>query len=105
MHKTMLHRNSNRDERIAAHEFFLTLTAYSTVIPILTDGGFYGCGISESNGYVECIGYQSESQDEQTLVFAASAYGHTLLELTSGHIVIDINDEKLRLDVLNMHTN
>ncbi|KAL5079663.1 hypothetical protein RYX36_008084 [Vicia faba] len=100
---TMLHRNSNRDERIAAHEFFLTLAACNTVIPILTDGGFSGCGTSESNGYVECIDYQGESPDEQALVSAASAYGYTLFERTSGHIVIDINGEKLRLDVLGLH--
>ncbi|CAK8542122.1 unnamed protein product [Lathyrus sativus] len=100
---TMLHRNSNRDERIAAHEFFLTLAACNTVIPILTDGGISGCGTSESNGYVECIDYQGESPDEQALVSAASAYGYTLFERTSGHIVIDINGEKLRLDVLGLH--
>lgn len=92
----MLHRNSNRDEKIAAHEFFLTLAACNTVIPILSDGGFSGCGTSESNGYVECIDYQGESPDEQALVSAASAYGYTLFERTSGHIVIDINGEKLR---------
>ncbi|CAI8617135.1 unnamed protein product [Vicia faba] len=73
------------------------------MIPILTDGGFSGCGTSESNGYVECIDYQGESPDEQALVSAASAYGYTLFERTSGHIVIDINGEKLRLDVLGLH--
>jgi phospholipid-transporting ATPase len=93
---TVLHKNPNRDERIVAHEFFLTLAACNTVIPILTDGEFSGCGTSESNGYAECIDYQGESPDEQALVSAASAYGYTLFERTSGHIVIDINGEKLR---------
>lgn len=88
----MLHKNSNRDERIVAHEFFLTLAACNTVIPILNDGGFSGCGTSELNEYAECIDYQGESPDEQALVSAASAYGYTLFERTSGHIVIDIND-------------
>ncbi|WJX76877.1 P-type phospholipid transporter [Trifolium repens] len=100
---TVLHKNPNRDERIVAHEFFLTLAACNTVIPILTDGEFSGCGTSESNGYAECIDYQGESPDEQALVSAASAYGYTLFERTSGHIVIDINGEKLRLDVLGLH--
>lgn len=99
----MLHKNSNRDERIVAHEFFLTLAACNTVIPILNDGGFSGCGTSELNEYAECIDYQGESPDEQALVSAASAYGYTLFERTSGHIVIDINGEKLRLDVLGLH--
>lgn len=92
----MLRTDSNRDERIAAHEFFLTLAACNTVIPILSDGGFSGCGTSDSNEYVECIDYQGESPDEQALVSAASAYGYTLFERTSGHIVIDTNGEKLR---------
>lgn len=52
---SMLHGNLNRDERIIAHEFFLTLAACNIVIPILTNGEFSGCGRSESNGYVECI--------------------------------------------------
>nr|XP_027188150.1 phospholipid-transporting ATPase 1-like [Cicer arietinum] len=99
----MLHKNSNRDERITAHEFFLTLAACNTVIPILSDGVFSGCGTSKSNEFVKCIDYQGESPDEQALVSAASAYGYTLFERTSGHIVIDINGEKLRLDVLGLH--
>lgn len=100
---SLLRTDSNRDERIAAHEFFLTLAACNTVIPILSDSGFSVCGTSDSNEYVECIDYQGESPDEQALVCAASAYGYTLFERTSGHIVIDINGEKLRLDVLGLH--
>lgn len=42
------------------------------------------------------INYQGESPDEQALVAAASAYGYTLFERTSGHIVIDVNGENLR---------
>lgn len=90
------------DERIAAHEFFLTLAACNTVIPIPTPSRSSGCtnGLLEN---VEAIDYQGESPDEQALVSAASAYGYTLFERTSGHIVIDINGEGLRLDVLGLH--
>lgn len=87
---TLLQTDSNIDERIAAHEFFLTLAACNTVIPIL------GGETSESNEDIESIEYQGESPDEQALVSAASAYGYTLCERTSGHIVIDVNGEKLR---------
>ncbi|XP_061369494.1 phospholipid-transporting ATPase 1-like isoform X2 [Gastrolobium bilobum] len=95
----LLQKGSNGDERIAAHEFFLTLAACNTVIPILSGS----CGASESNEDVDCIDYQGESPDEIALVSAASAYGYTLFERTSGHIVIDIHGEKLRLDVLGLH--
>lgn len=90
------------DERIAAHEFFLTLAACNTVIPIPSPSRSSGCtnGLLEN---VEAIDYQGESPDEQALVSAASAYGYTLFERTSGHIVIDINGEGLRLDVLGLH--
>lgn len=87
---TLLQSESNTDDRIAAHEFFLTLAACNTVIPILS------CGTSESNEDIRGIDYQGESPDEQALVAAASAYGYTLFERTSGHIVIDVNGEKLR---------
>jgi magnesium-transporting ATPase (P-type) len=42
------------------------------------------------------IDYQGESPDEQALVTAASAYGYTLVERTTGHIVIDVLGERLR---------
>ncbi|CAI9097164.1 OLC1v1033527C5 [Oldenlandia corymbosa var. corymbosa] len=89
------------EERTLAHEFFLTLAACNTVIPIIphtsTSSGDVGC-----DGAV-AIEYQGESPDEQALVAAASTYGYTLFERTSGHIVIDVNGEKLRLDVLGLH--
>ncbi|KAH6832403.1 aminophospholipid ATPase 1 [Perilla frutescens var. hirtella] len=91
----LLYKDLHGEERIAAHEFFLTLAACNTVIPILTDSPL-------SNGPTS-IDYQGESPDEQALVAAASAYGYTLFERTSGHIVIDANGEKLRLDVLGLH--
>ncbi|KAG6603532.1 Phospholipid-transporting ATPase 1, partial [Cucurbita argyrosperma subsp. sororia] len=98
----LLHKDLNGEEKIAAHEFFLTLAACNTVIPILMDDkSSYENG--ELHEDVETIGYQGESPDEQALVAAAAAYGYTLFERTSGHIVIDVNGENLRLDVLGLH--
>ncbi|GMH30112.1 hypothetical protein Nepgr_031955 [Nepenthes gracilis] len=90
----LLHKDLNGEEQIAAHEFFLTLAACNTIIPILG---------SDSREQNEAIDYQGESPDEQALVAAASAYGYTLCERTSGHIVVDVNGQKLRLDVLGLH--
>lgn len=86
----LLHKEVIEGERLCAHEFFLTLAACNTVIPILQDD-------------TVSIDYQGESPDEQALVAAASAYGYTLFERTSGHIVVDVNGETLRLDVLGLH--
>ncbi|KAH7843878.1 hypothetical protein Vadar_021755 [Vaccinium darrowii] len=99
----LLHKDLDGDEWSAAHEFFLTLAACNTVIPILTQSQSSSCTESEADEDVEAIDYQGESPDEQALVSAASAYGYTLFERTSGHIVIDVNGEKLRLDVLGLH--
>lgn len=90
-----MHKGLNGDEKIAAHEFFLTLAACNTVIPIhMDDKSNYANG--ELHEDFETIDYQGESPDEQALVAAASAYGYTLFERTSGHIVIDVNGENLR---------
>ncbi|CAA6654596.1 unnamed protein product [Spirodela intermedia] len=97
----LLHKNLADEERISAHEFFLTLAACNTVIPILS-GKFILCN-REFLDEAETIDYQGESPDEQALVAAASAYGYTLIERTSGHIVVDVNGEELRLDVLGLH--
>lgn len=91
----LLYKDLHGDERIAAHEFFLTLAACNTVIPILAESPASSSGNSLSDGPIS-IDYQGESPDEQALVAAASAYGYTLFERTSGHIVIDANGEKLR---------
>nr|XP_024934720.2 phospholipid-transporting ATPase 1-like isoform X1 [Ziziphus jujuba var. spinosa]XP_048319443.1 phospholipid-transporting ATPase 1-like isoform X1 [Ziziphus jujuba var. spinosa] len=99
----LLHRDSSGDERIAPHEFFLTLAACNTVIPTIDQDTSSSCTESELHDKVETISYQGESPDEQALVAAASAYGYTLFERTSGHIVIDVNGENLRLDVLGLH--
>ncbi|RXI01583.1 hypothetical protein DVH24_014932 [Malus domestica] len=97
-----LHKDLSENDRIAAHEFFLTLAACNTVVPIVSNSTSSSCGKSELDD-VEAIDYQGESPDEQALVSAASAYGYTLFERTSGHIVMDVNGEKLRLDVLGLH--
>ncbi|CAK9144451.1 unnamed protein product [Ilex paraguariensis] len=99
----LLHKDLAGENRIAAHEFFLTLAACNTVIPILNQSSSSMCIGGELPDNVEGIDYQGESPDEQALVAAASAYGYTLFERTSGYIVIDVNGEKLRLDVLGLH--
>ncbi|XP_010529256.1 PREDICTED: phospholipid-transporting ATPase 1-like [Tarenaya hassleriana] len=88
----LLHQKAKGDETIAAHEFFLALAVCNTVVPIH--------GAEEDLGAIE---YQGESPDEQALVCAARAYGYTLFERTSGHVVIDVKGEKLRLDVIGLH--
>lgn len=88
----LVHKDFAGMQRTAVHDFFLTLAACNTVIPITSS--------SSSSSFVHdevvSIEYQGESPDEQALVAAASAYGFTLIERTSGHIVIDVNGEILR---------
>lgn len=99
----LLHKGLEGDDRNAAHKFFLTLAACNTVIPIFNQSGEVEHARNDADVDAEAIDYQGESPDEQALVSAASAYGYTLFERTSGHIVIDVNGEKLRLDVLGLH--
>nr|XP_043611230.1 phospholipid-transporting ATPase 1-like isoform X2 [Erigeron canadensis] len=96
----LLHKDLHGTERIYAHEFFLSLAACNTVIPILNQVSYLG---TEINQDLDSIEYQGESPDEQSLVAAACAYGYILFERTSGHIALDVNGEKLRLDVLGLH--
>ncbi|KAG2552123.1 hypothetical protein PVAP13_9KG432900 [Panicum virgatum] len=88
------------EERLAAHDFFLTLAACNTVIPVSTQSTH---DLTNEVDEIGAIDYQGESPDEQALVTAASAYGYTLVERTTGHIVIDVLGERLRLDVLGLH--
>ena len=88
----MLHKDLTKEDRIAAHKFFLALAACNTVIPIHASSACTG-SIDDD---VNAIDYQGESPDEIALVTAASAYGYTLCERTSGHMVINVNGEKLR---------
>lgn len=80
------------EERIAAHDFFLTLAACNTVIPVSRESFNLTNVVNE----IGAIDYQGESPDEQALVIAASAYGYTLVERTTGHIVIDVQGERIR---------
>ncbi|XP_062215675.1 phospholipid-transporting ATPase 1-like isoform X1 [Phragmites australis] len=88
------------EERLAAHDFFLTLAACNTVIPVSTDSSL---DLRNKVNEIGAIDYQGESPDEQALVTAASSYGYTLVERTTGHIVIDVQGERIRLDVLGLH--
>lgn len=92
--EALLHKDLVGEERIAAHDFFLTLAACNAVIPMISRSS----SASSTNEVheVEAIDYQGESPDEQALVNAASAYGYTLIERTTCHIVIDVNGEKIR---------
>jgi phospholipid-transporting ATPase len=81
------------EERLAAHDFFLTLAACNTVIPVSTESSH---DLTNEVDETSAIDYQGESPDEQALVTAASAYGYTLVERTTGHIVIDVLGERLR---------
>ncbi|KAL6902032.1 hypothetical protein ACP4OV_004908 [Aristida adscensionis] len=96
----LLNRPLVGDERLAAHDFFLTLAACNTVIPVSTEISF---DLTNEVNEIGAIDYQGESPDEQALVTAASAYGYTLVERTTGHIVIDVQGERIRLDVLGLH--
>lgn len=76
------------------HDFFLALASCNTLVPFFVD---------TSDPVVKLIDYQGESPDEQALAYAAAAYGFTLIERTSGHIVIDIQGERQRFNVLGLH--
>ncbi|XVE68522.1 hypothetical protein DITRI_Ditri09bG0074800 [Diplodiscus trichospermus] len=76
------------------HEFFLSLAACNTIVPLIVD---------TPDPTVKLIDYQGESPDEQALVYAAASYGFMLIERTSGHIVIDIQGERQRFNVLGLH--
>ncbi|CAH9088943.1 unnamed protein product [Cuscuta epithymum] len=77
------------------HDFFLALAACNTIVPLTM--------ADPSDPAAKFIEYQGESPDEQALVYAAAAHGFMLIERTSGHIVIDIQGEKQRFDVLGLH--
>lgn len=70
------------------HDFFLSLAACNTIVPLLVD--------DPSDPTVKLMDYQGESPDEQALAYAAAAYGFMLIERTSGHIVIDVQGERQR---------
>ncbi|KAH6803940.1 aminophospholipid ATPase 1 [Perilla frutescens var. frutescens] len=75
-------------------DFFLALAACNTIVPLT---------VETPDPAVKLIDYQGESPDEQALAYAAAAYGFMLVERTSGHIVIDIQGERQRFNVLGLH--
>jgi phospholipid-transporting ATPase len=64
-----------------ARDLFLALATCNTIVPIIED---------TADPAAKLLEYQGESPDEQALVYAAAAYGHTLVERTSGHIIVDV---------------
>ncbi|KAI4966945.1 hypothetical protein ZWY2020_034669 [Hordeum vulgare] len=62
-------------------DLFLALATYNTIVPIVEH---------TVNPAAKLVEYQGESHDEQALVYAAMAYGHKLVERTSGHIVVAV---------------
>ncbi|CAK7325138.1 unnamed protein product [Dovyalis caffra] len=77
------------------HDFFLALAACNTIVPLVVD--------DRLDSTVKLLDYQGESPDEQALAYAAAAYGFMLTERTSGHIIISIQGERQRFNVLGLH--
>ena len=71
-----------------ARDLFLALATCNTIVPIVED--------TADDPAAKLVEYQGESPDEQALVYAAAAYGHTLVERTSGHIIVDVFGTKQR---------
>ncbi|KAM1706292.1 hypothetical protein EV1_027942 [Malus domestica] len=90
----LLRSGKDTNEGKHVYEFFLALAACNTIVPLVVD-------TSDPNGGL--LDYQGESPDEQALVYAAAAYGFMLIERTSGHIVIDIQGDRQRFNVLGLH--
>ncbi|XP_027114295.2 phospholipid-transporting ATPase 1 [Coffea eugenioides] len=82
------------DQESRVRDFFLALAACNTIVPLTTE---------TADPAVRLVDYQGESPDEQALVYAAAAYGFMLIERTSGHIVIDVQGETHRFNVLGLH--
>ncbi|CAN6479003.1 unnamed protein product [Victoria cruziana] len=91
--RELLRSGADTERRKHAEEFFIALAACNTIVPLTL----------ESEGGLKLIDYQGESPDEQALVYAAAAHGYTLIERTSGHIVIDIHGNKQRYNILGLH--
>ncbi|XP_062215734.1 phospholipid-transporting ATPase 1-like isoform X1 [Phragmites australis] len=82
------------EKAVRARDFFLTLATCNTIVPIVVD---------TPDPAARLLEYQGESPDEQALVYAAAAYGYTLVERTSGHIIVDVFGTRQRYDVLGLH--
>lgn len=73
-----------------ARDLFLALATCNTIVPIVED---------TTNPAAKLVEYQGESPDEQAMVYAAAAYGHKLVERTSGHIVVDVFGTRQRYEL------
>ncbi|GAB4836197.1 Alanine--tRNA ligase [Ancistrocladus abbreviatus] len=82
------------DEGKQVYDFFLALATCNTIVPLIMDS---------DDPTVKLIDYQGESPDEQALAYAAAAYGFMLIERTTGYILIDVQGERQRFDVLGLH--
>ncbi|KAH6755780.1 aminophospholipid ATPase 1 [Perilla frutescens var. hirtella] len=89
-----LSKQKHTDEGKHVHDFFVALASCNTIVPLTAE---------TSDPAAKLIEYQGESPDEQALVYAAASYGFMLIERTSGHIVIDIQGERQRFNVLGLH--
>jgi phospholipid-transporting ATPase len=90
----LLQKDNITQESKCAHDYFLTLAACNTVVPIIQE---------TLQKDMKLIEYQGESPDEQALVYAAAAYGYALIERTSGYITINVHGERQRFDVAGLH--
>ncbi|GAA0158619.1 primary active transporter [Lithospermum erythrorhizon] len=91
---TVLRNGSHTDEGRHVHNFFLALAACNTIVPLSTE---------TSDPSTKLVEYQGESPDEQALAYAAAAYGYMLIERTSGHIILNVQGEPQKYNVLGMH--
>ncbi|KAG6384437.1 hypothetical protein SASPL_155752 [Salvia splendens] len=89
-----LSKMKHTDEGKHLCDFLVALAACNTIVPLT---------VETSDPAVKLIEYQGESPDEQALVYAAASYGFMLVERSSGHIVIDIQGERQRFNVLGLH--
>lgn len=90
----LLQSGAQGEERYSAHNFFLTLAACNTVIPMIKKS--LSLNLDDKVTDAGAIDYQGESPDEQALVAAASAYGYALLERTTGHVVVNVSGKRTR---------
>jgi magnesium-transporting ATPase (P-type) len=74
-----------------ARDFLLTLATCNTIVPIVVDDDDDSAAAA-----ARLLEYQGESPDEQALVYAAAAYGYTLVERTSGHVTVDVLGSRQR---------
>ncbi|KAG9133139.1 hypothetical protein Leryth_023505 [Lithospermum erythrorhizon] len=91
---SIVRSESHMDEGRHVGNFFLALAACNTIVPLSTE---------TLDPSVRLVEYQGESPDEQALTYAAAAYGYMLIERTSGHIVINVQGETQRYNVLGLH--